>query len=190
MSLTLTLQPPGESPLVVAQLPEGDKAISATIAAMRRVVMDATHSGLVRGVARNIEAAPGDDTRFPWKVEAFLRAAVKYQDDPPGQEMLRMPEALIDAIDTNGQAAGDCDDVAMLGASLLAVAGYRPVFIVVGRTPRTRGGRLEHVYFGYMKNVAAGPGPQNVVPFDPQERKPPGIWQDAYARLRIHRVFP
>lgn len=186
--MILTIKPKGEPAIPVGEVPNGDASIDRTVAVMRRVVADAVQSPIVRGVARQITATSGG-AQYPYGVDAFLRDGMTYQDDPPGEERLITPESLIDAIDVDGKARGDCDDVAMLGASLLYVAGYRPVFIVVGRAPKTIGGRLEHVYFGYLRNIRGPLVPANVFPLDPQERMRPGAWPDAYARSRIYRVF-
>lgn len=83
----------------------------------------------------------------------------------------------------------DCDDVATLGAALLLAAGIPPVFIVTGRAkdrdPGTGAVKLRHVFYG------ARIGDQ-VMPFDPQERVPPGRWPrlDNGDRLEFYDVLP
>lgn len=60
----------------------------------------------------------------------FVKEKVRYSRDPEGYEQLQTPELLIREIQ-NGTAQGDCDDMALLTATLLLAIGHRPFFRMV-----------------------------------------------------------
>ena len=64
-------------------------------------------------------------------LRAFLARKVRYEDDPPGMELVRHPMAMLDDIGRQGFACGDCDDVATLAAALALAMGLRARFRVV-----------------------------------------------------------
>ncbi len=70
------------------------------------------------------------------RVYDFIRRNVRYTRDPHGVEQLQTPEA------TLRMGAGDCDDMAILAASMLQGVGVPTRFRVVGRQP----GRFQHVF--------------------------------------------
>ena len=57
---------------------------------------------------------------------------VKYQPDPAGTELFTAPWKMIELIQINN-AAGDCDDIAILTASLLRTLGYQSRVALLGR---------------------------------------------------------
>jgi hypothetical protein len=64
--------------------------------------------------------------------------------DPSGVELLHDPVLLLEDIRERGQARGDCDDVAVLGAALGGAMGLSARFVVVGfRGPNEP---FEHVW--------------------------------------------
>jgi hypothetical protein len=167
-------------------LPSGDAGIAATVAAMQATIDDAvaaaTTGRALRLVAQEVSAAAGTPGAVPFARELWnwLADHVHFQRDPAAVELLRAPGALLACIDQDGECEGDCDDLAMLAASILAVAGLRPVLITVGRR---RTGQLEHVFAG----VRLGDGPlsrRTVYPIDSQEGTPAGTWP-ATPRVRL-----
>lgn len=90
------------------------------------------------------------------------RAQVK-TDDPSGVELLMHPHYTADQYLRDAAFSGDCDDVAMFGASIAACMGFEEVdLVVIAREGR----EWEHVYF----RVLLG-GQWYVI--DPQETKEP-----------------
>jgi len=174
-------------PVSIAPLSEGDRGIQETVAAMQAVVADAINRPEVRAL---YTLRRGDRQSWPLAVERWLREHVTYHDDPAPFELLQTPGLMLAQVARRGMAYGDCDDVAMLASSLLAVADYRPVLIVIGRQPKVSGGRYEHVYYGYMIDPAGEFSPQNVMPFDPQERMTPGVWPEDFSRVAIYPALP
>lgn len=168
---------------VMGAISDGDRGIQETVAAMQAVVAESITRAEVQAMysRRRTDAAA-----WPGIVEAWLRANMRFKNDRVPYELLQSPTLMLLQIAQNGAAQGDCDDVAMLGASLLAVAGYRPVFIVVGRAPKFSGGRYEHVYYGHFIDPRGPITEENIMPFDPQERMTPGVWPDQFARVAIY----
>lgn len=66
----------------------------------------------------------------------FVRDEIRYVRDIQGIETVHMPEIVLE------NAAGDCDDKAMLLASLLGSVGYSTRFVAMGQAP----GAYTHVY--------------------------------------------
>jgi transglutaminase-like putative cysteine protease len=153
-------------------LSSGQVGTDETIAVMRAVAIDAAESGrLTAATARRIR----DDNQSAWMrmkdVYAFLHASVIYADDAEGVEQIRTPERMLLDMQNakDGKARGDCDDRATLGAALLLAMGLPAYFIVVTSSPLRQ---WHHVFYG----SALPDVPDRVIPFDPQENIPPGIW--------------
>lgn len=178
---------------IIGELDDGDKGIDATIGAMQAVIRAAQGEPVIHEYAQAIAAhARGTRAEYPLELERFLRGAVLYRDDPADTEELQDPAYLLGLHRARGGSKpveGDCDDRAMMGAALLMAHGFAPVLIVVGASPALRGGRFKHVFYGYTTAAAGEPATvRNVVPFDPQERMQPGIWERITPRLRIYRA--
>lgn len=171
------------------EIDAGDRGTMQTLAVMWATIDDARLSPLVSKLAASLRA-DGARGVYDWIVRR-----VAFKRDPWNIELVRHPEQLIDALaeqDAGGATvAVDCDDVAVLGASLLAVMGYQPVLIVAGRRPD---GPFEHVFFGFLEarpEPYTGPRPDRpaapfyVVPMDPQERVPIGKFPPGVGRLAV-----
>jgi transglutaminase-like putative cysteine protease len=93
----------------------------------------------------------------------FVRDSIRYVKDPVGVETVATPDQTL-AI---GQ--GDCDDKAVLVASLLEALGHDCRFVAVGFTP----GEFTHV----LVQTRAGPGWVNVETTEPVALGwgPPGV---------------
>lgn len=146
----------------LGRIAEGDQGTDQTAAAVWGVVKASAADALVRRRAKQIGT--------PERLYAFLRAHTRFSPDPRGVEMIRVPAMLLRQINRTGTARCDCDDLAALGASLLAAMGRTPVLSVVGATERELGGRFQHIFFGYAAPGAVG----GVVLMDPQEGFAPG----------------
>lgn len=142
---------------------------AATLQAMRGVAHAAAESAIVRDFAREFGLASASVSAPPGIFSTLLYGLmnlVKFRPDPDGVELLRHPAEMLEEIRESAATEGDCDDLAMLAAALALAAGRRPAFIVVARRPAPA--PYEHVYYGLVD--AAG----TLVPFDPQQRTPPG----------------
>lgn len=173
------------------KLSPGERGTDETLAVMAEVVRDAAASPLVLAVveriidAAQVERGNGGKLRphagsILDGVYHYLRSNFKFRRDPAGVEELGLPDAMFEAIELGKQVLErDCDNVAVLGASLLAAMDFVPVFVVAATTDR---GPWEHVFYGWWM------GGDQVIPFDPQEGTPPGKWPEAVKRFKIFVV--
>jgi len=138
-----------------------DEQVLATLGVMRGLVRDAPRWNAIQRLAQS-----------PYPVYQIC-AAVTFRRDPRTAEAIRHPELLARHIEQGGKPVGDCDDRATLGAAILHARGQTPVFIVMSRRP---GANFEHVYFGEMIEPGQPVSVANTIPYDPQERTPPGSW--------------
>ncbi len=161
------------------ELADGDKGTLQTLAVMWATIDDAAKSPIVDRLARELERGTDTEDEYCRAVYAWLVQRVPFKRDPWMLEYVRHPEQLI-ADAAGGRLDGaDCDDVATLGASLLAARGVDPVLIVVGRRPQAP---YEHVFFGRLASINRRP---TVVTMDPQERIPIGQWPTGIARRAV-----
>jgi transglutaminase-like putative cysteine protease len=79
----------------------------------------------------------------PAAIRQWLNRRFRFVRDPQGVELLKSPEVMLQESDLQGEAAGDCDDAAILGASVALASGYRVRWVVLGFQ---RGGPYGHVY--------------------------------------------
>lgn len=172
----------------VGTLPKGDDGISATVAAMQALVDHAISTGRERltEIVDHLQAAgngPGSEG-FAIALYYWLERSVSFERDPDGIELVRSPLDMLDELDRDGVAFGDCDDLATLAAAIIAAAGYPPVLVTVGtRKP----GRFEHVFAGIRTSSKLERS--GVVPIDPQEHTGPATWPRV-PRVRLWSLSP
>jgi transglutaminase-like putative cysteine protease len=65
-------------------------------------------------------------------VRNFVGEKVKYANDPIALEMVKDPQRLIEEISKHGVAVGDCDDCALLSATMFRQLGREAEFVTVG----------------------------------------------------------
>lgn len=160
-----------------ATLPKGDAGTDATVAAMRAVVHHAMESPRVLALAKRLDIR-GRHPRFAASVLfALAKRHVVFSRDPFGKELLMHPDQLLQEVEETGITRGDCDDLAMLIASVLAAGGHSPVFVVMGRHVAMD---FEHVYAGVK--VDGG-----YLAIDPQECARPGE-EVPGARRKVYQV--
>lgn len=136
------------------QLESGDAGITTTLWAMKAMVDDAIEQGTaVRALAARI----GSSLRA---VFDYLVGHVRFLEDPRGIESVRHPDHMIREILQAGSTAGDCDDMATLGAAILRALGFQPCFIVVSARAS---GEFHHVFFGARVDG-------ELITLDPQQR--------------------
>jgi transglutaminase-like putative cysteine protease len=126
---------------------------------MKRLTLEAIHSQLPRQAVHSllIYTSPADPPTFAAAVRNWILTCVDVVDEY--EELLQSPAVLIAQIARDGRATGDCDDVAMLSASLLASLGAHTRFAAVNRAPD---GSYEHVFVQYRF-----PRMESFVDFDP-----------------------
>ncbi|MBX3377534.1 MAG: hypothetical protein KF678_11100 [Phycisphaeraceae bacterium] len=167
---------------------DGERGISEMLAVMAGLVKTANLRGIVDRIAGGISrdaAAAGISPLVG--VYEFLRRHIVFKTDPWGTDQVTAPDTLLTRIAQTGQTSGDCDDVATLGASLVRALGFEPVFLVMGRPefrdPVTNKVKLIHVFYGARVRGT-------IIPFDPQERIPPGQYPRDIGRLEVYEIFP
>lgn len=119
-------------------VPAGDPGTFFTLELMRSLAL--ADAGLLTSVAERIIGTTGNPLA---RLRAFLSERVRFTHDPAGVELLQAPTVQLATIRSRGTAAGDCDDVAVLGAALGLAAGYPARFVVLRFEPE---GPYEHVY--------------------------------------------
>lgn len=103
----------------------GDRGTAETLHRMRRIARrQSTDLPLVM-VARQVvlEAGQRDRPEAVRVIRRWLRRHTKFVPDPVGAEYLVGPRNMLEGVARHGVAAGDCDDVAMLGAALARAVG-------------------------------------------------------------------
>lgn len=122
------------------ELPDGDAGTFYTLGLMRELALQ--DAPLLDAVAGRIisTAATGDPLAA---IRRFLLERVRFRHDPEGVELIAAPLVQLGAIRDRGASAGDCDDVATLGAALGLAAGYPARFVVLRFDP---GAPFEHVF--------------------------------------------
>lgn len=123
----------------LVNLGEGPGVIDRLVAELQRFKRDARELSYVRGVALELVSniAPGDDLgeiRAVWK---YVRDQVRYVRDVNQVDTLQGPRATLSILQ------GDCDDKAVLLASLLETIGFVTRFAVSATIPRRS---YNHIY--------------------------------------------
>ena len=172
------------------ELSPGDRGTDETLAVMAELVRDAAGSPLVLHIAEKIidaaEVERGNGGGLRPRLDSivdgvyrYLQRNFKFRRDPKGIEQLGFPDEMLRLIETAGPIERDCDNVAVLGASLLAAMDLVPAFVVAATTDA---GPWEHVFYGWWI------GGDQLIPFDPQEGTPPGEWPPQVKRTKINLI--
>lgn len=118
----------------VVELAEGNAGVLQT--ARRLADLIRTEARLVPGLLQDLGlggrgARP--DRRTAELVYAWVTAGMLYTPDPPSEELVKSPDALLAEIAAAGQAVGDCDDfVSLLGALYLAL-GFGVTIVLIAQ---------------------------------------------------------
>src|SRR5579863_1988828 len=95
-------------------------SVKQTLKAMRGLALAGKADPRVRALAQEIvRYAPADDAGAARAVQAWVQQHVKYDPDPEDVEVLQEPMVTVPAEFGGQWGAGDCDDQAILVASLL-----------------------------------------------------------------------
>lgn len=178
-------------------LPKGDASTDATIAVMRAVVHSCVDSGpvykAIQPLVKNFDKSSSNHHRahqLATYVYSFMMKHFLFKPDPQAAEFLQHPDILLRKINRDGQAAADCDDLAMMAAAMCMLGIYHmeiqatPILAVIGiRLNRP----FQHVFYGMTFDRSA-PTIRNSIFGDPQERVPPGGIHPAARKLKLYTV--
>jgi predicted transglutaminase-like cysteine proteinase len=154
----------------VVALADGRAGILQTAGAMRELVNDYKKTLTIRNLALHlVQNLPAKDQLS--EVEAlftFVQSSIRYVKDIYGVETLSSPDRTLES----GQ--GDCDDQAVLLASLLEAIGYQTCFKLAGYSSTD----FQHVYTCVFVNGDL----INLDTTEPQPMgwEPPGALSSAY----------
>ena len=129
-------------------IPANNRGVMLTLDLMAALVRDP--SSTLRAEAASIASGVPPDA-FPLVLREWLAAHVVQEADPYNVELVRSPDWSLAIIQERGQVAGDCDDVATLGAAIGLAAGFLVRFVVLAW-----GETYSHVY---AEIQAPGPPP-------------------------------
>jgi hypothetical protein len=180
--------------LVALKLSPGDAGTVQTLAAMQALVDASAQDRRVVNawkMLREIQAvelgtrAGADSVLPPWRlVWQLTRHHVRFAADPKRAELIREPLYVLDTlaearervVRSKGRDAvyavpGDCDDRAVLGATLSRLEGYDVAFVTLSDQP---GGAWKHVLWAIRGGPVLGTPRDEWYPMDPQEADAPG----------------
>jgi transglutaminase-like putative cysteine protease len=123
----------------LASIPDGLDGIAATMRVMAQIVRQwRTHPEIITPAREIVAEVPGKDY-YGEAAEVFdyVQSNVRYVRDVDGVETVQTP------LVTLAQAAGDCDDMATLLATLLSAIGHPTRFVAAAFNGNPD---LEHVW--------------------------------------------
>lgn len=117
-------------------LPSGDAGVSLTVSHLRQYVTQSqtsqlAHAAVQAALESTPEKHPGAEVAA---LLGWVRNHYRYLQDPVEVELVHDPRYLLRQIESHGYFMGDCDDAAVLLATLLETAGYPTRFLVQGKT--------------------------------------------------------
>ena len=146
-----------------SSLPEGQQGNLDTINFMIRVARLRASDPLPRKLALNIlsdyQVPSNNFADESLAIGDYIKNNVRYVRDPDGIEYLQDPVDLINTMATAAQtgnlAQGDCDDMALLIATLLLSIGHTPYYRAVRY--KADSGHYNHIYVvDYDRNQGSG----------------------------------
>lgn len=139
---------------MVFPLPSGDAGVQVTVSTMRSLARRASVDPLVRRTAVDLVLSEPLSTH-PVVIRDYLNDHTTFIPDPRHDEALHDPVYLLAQILTRGLVGIDCDDVAMLAASLGLSIGLRARYVVLafGSAPTAP---YQHVLTG-LQSARGGP---------------------------------
>lgn len=149
-------------------IPQGDRGAYSTLRIMKRLVHEAMKDVPVLDKAKEvIRPAGGKDRRAQaHEIGSWMKSSLRFVRDPYGVETIHTPLFMLDRIRQAGMFEADCDDYAVLSASLAKAVGLRTKFVILGFLDK--GAPWSHVY-----TIAETPG--GWFPFDHTFGIPQGI---------------
>jgi transglutaminase-like putative cysteine protease len=134
------------TPITLAWLPPGTPGSLATLQHMKALVNQGLADPVVIERARLVVRGepPRDYDAHVFAIRLYLKEHVQFVSDPLGQETLATPRYLLDMIARHYVVQGDCDDAAILAATLAKAIGLRARFVILGFN--TPGAPFTHVF--------------------------------------------
>lgn len=128
-------------------LADGDAGTRQTIEVMRDLVQRGVAHPLVRQTAVNIARTvpPGDLNAIGRAIRRWLQEHVHFVYDPMNVEHVTAPDILLSECEVRYFTTGDCDDIAVLGATLAGAVGVQSRFVVLGFGPDPEA-PMGHIY--------------------------------------------
>lgn len=153
----------------IAEIPEGPEGVRATLQIMRGIKNAYKKSPWVRNFANSLTLNLPQKSYFRQveRLFSFVQNQIRYVHDIAGVEMVQTPEV------TLTRRSGDCDDKAVLLATLLESIGHPSRFVAVGFKP----GKFSHVYVETKVGNAW-------IALDATEPHPPG-WTPPNVKARM-----
>jgi len=131
----------------INNVPDGFHGNIATIKMMIKIAREKSGSNIVRQLAIKIlnDAQTKSHNHLDEAVAIgqWVRDNVAYMKDPHGIELLQDPLLIIEKAEKR-EARGDCDDMALLCATLLLSIGVQPYFRAVRW--KDKKGNFNHIY--------------------------------------------
>jgi hypothetical protein len=129
----------------VSMLLRGRAGSLQTLMEMKRLVIEAIHSQVPRNIALSIvHSGASNPDNLVLVLKNWIQVHVYLVDE--FEELLISPVVMLDEILLSGKTSGDCDDVAMIAASMLASVGADTRLVAVFRQPD---GSYGHVFCQY-----------------------------------------
>lgn len=128
---------PGAFTSFLSTIPDGREGIKATLRIMVMIARKARATPDLRTLAQTlVQGCPENDARCEAAtLQAYVQNNVRYVKDIRDVETVQLP------LDTLRLKSGDCDDKALLLATLLEAIGYKTRFCALG----VSGGEYSHV---------------------------------------------
>jgi len=144
-----------------------DRGTAQTLKVMTRLVNDSLLDPNVREYVKGIVkyANPRNNVELAQTINDWLAEHFMFLRDPSGIELLHTPAYTLGQIQKIGYFQADCDDFAILAASMVKAVGMPATFVVL-EFPQGRG-EFGHVYTIAKVN-------QKWYPFDRNVQYPPG----------------
>lgn len=132
--------------MLFQNLPFGDFGTQTTLRKMRQLVNSSLLDPVVIQTARKMALSTfaRDKDGQILAIRSFLVDHFQFVQDPIGVELLVTPRAMLETINRRGVVSGDCDEAAVLGATLGKAIGIPAAFVTLGF--RGPSGPLSHVY--------------------------------------------
>jgi transglutaminase-like putative cysteine protease len=132
-------------PFALLEIPKGAAGIDTTLRIMRDVTRAQAALPVVRDAAIAITQGTGpyNGAERARLILEWVRSHVGFIPDPVQVEALTVPSAHLRAIRVHGQTSGDCDDGAVLIATLARSVGLQTRFVAASFLPSRR---LHHVW--------------------------------------------
>lgn len=122
------------APVRLIQLPLGEAGTQRTVNEMRQAVKAGLQDPLVVEQGRRIvrECLPRDMKCRALSVRRWMVEHFMFERDPIGVELLMTPRYMLDKVAAGRVIQGDCDDAAIMSATLGMAIGLRARFVLFG----------------------------------------------------------